>query len=99
MRVNNYDERETYSDSDLVIQDERLHVCEDSLFMESLQLESHELEFVPTISFKVTRRLFIPKILRQYAHLQVEYRVEGTFKQWSPKSVSWKTRHPSYRCK
>lgn len=33
MRVNNYDERETYSDSDLVIQDERLHVCEDSLFV------------------------------------------------------------------
>ena len=42
--------------------------------MESLQLESRELAFVPAISFKVTRRLFIPKILRQYAHLKVVIR-------------------------
>ena len=39
--------------------------------MESLQLEGCKVIFVPIISFKLTRRLFITKVLKQFTSLKV----------------------------
>lgn len=39
--------------------------------MESLQLEGRKVMFVPILSFKLTRRLFITKVLKQFTSLSV----------------------------